>query len=123
MLGIGDRVTDVLIPELSFDALKELFNGNDFSRTRPHRQTAEPAFDFIQAALEEGSNIIQEFHDSLAVKGGKQYAILSDVCAFANTNGGTVYIGLPSDSHKPISGVSDAEKAMAELEKEINDNK
>ena len=120
VLGIGDRVTDVLIPELSFDALKELFNGNDFSRTRPHRQTAEPAFDFIQAALEEGSNIIQEFHDSLAVKGGKQYAILSDVCAFANTNGGTVYIGLPSDSHKPIPGVSDAEKAMAELEKEIN---
>ena len=53
-LGIGDRATDLLLPEVSFEALKDLFLGNDFSRTRPHRHKEEPAFDFIQAALDEG---------------------------------------------------------------------
>lgn len=119
-LSIGDRATDVLLPELDFDDLRELFESNDFSRTRPHRFTEEPAFDFIQAAREEGANIIQDFHDSMTVRGGKLYAILSDVCAFANTNGGTLYIGLPDDSHKPVIGVPEGEAGMHQLEKEIN---
>jgi hypothetical protein len=29
-LGIGDRATDLLLPEVSFEALKDLFLGNDF---------------------------------------------------------------------------------------------
>ena len=92
-LGIGDRATDVLIPEVSFQALKDLFTSNDFSRTRPHRLKEEPAFDFIHASQEEGANIIQDFHDGITVRGGKLYSIISDICAFANTNGGTLYIG------------------------------
>jgi PHP family Zn ribbon phosphoesterase len=120
VLGVGDRATDVLITDLTFDALKELFIGNDFSRTRPHRHEEEPAYDFLQAALEEGSNIVQEFHESMTIKGGKLYAILSDVCAFANTNGGTLFIGLPNDPHKPIEGIQDAEQAIGPLEKEIS---
>jgi hypothetical protein len=118
-LGIGDRATDVSLPEVSFDALMELFLSNDFARTRPHRHTAEPAYDFIQAARDEGANIIQDFHESMTVRGGKRYAIIADVCAFANTNGGTLYIGLPEDPKKPVSGISDAESSMNQLEKEI----
>ncbi|GAG38232.1 unnamed protein product, partial [marine sediment metagenome] len=38
ILGIGDRVTDVLLPEVSFEALRDLFLSNDFARTRPHRK-------------------------------------------------------------------------------------
>ncbi len=34
--GIGDRATDVSLPELSFEALMELFSSSDFTRTRPH---------------------------------------------------------------------------------------
>ncbi len=119
-LSVGDRATDVLISDLDFNDLKELFESNDFSRTRPHRFKEEPAFDFIQAARDEGANIIQDFHDSMTVRGGKLYAILSDVCAFANTNGGTLYIGLPDDPHKPIVGIQDAETGVQQLEKEIN---
>jgi hypothetical protein len=118
-LGIGDRATDVLLPELSFEALKELFVSNDFACTRPHRQTAEPVFDFIRTALEEGPNIIQDFHEALTVRGGKRYAIIADVCAFANTNGGTLYIGLLPDPKKPPIGVPDAEQAISQLDKEI----
>jgi len=57
-LGVGDRATEALLPEVSFEALLELFTSNDFARTRPQRHTEEPAFDFIQAAREEGPNIV-----------------------------------------------------------------
>ncbi len=119
-LGVGERATDVLLPELSFEALLELFTSNDFARTRPHRHKEEPLYDFIHAAREEGANIVQDFHESLTVRGGKRYAIIADVCAFANTNGGTLYIGLSADPKKPILGVPDAEHAIAQLEKEIS---
>jgi hypothetical protein len=119
-LGLGDRATEVLLPELSFQALKDLFNSNDFSRTRPYRQEEEPAYDFIQAALDEGPNIIQDFHESLTMRAGKLYAIIADVCAFANTNGGTLYIGLNSDPKKAPLGVENTDQAVSQLEKEIS---
>jgi hypothetical protein len=119
-LGVGDRTTDVLLPEIDFDALREVFQSNDFSRTRPHRMTAEPAFDFIRVAQEEGANIVQDFHEGLTVRGGQRYAIIADVCAFANTNGGTLYIGLTADPKKPPTGVPDAEQAVGQLEKELD---
>lgn len=118
--GIGDRATEVLIPEVSFAALKELFTSNDFARTRPRRHKEEPAFDFIRVALEEGANIIQDFHESMTVRGGKLYGVISDVCAFANTNGGTLYIGLNEDPKKPVIGVPSPEQAMGQLNKEIS---
>ncbi len=119
-LGVGDRVTEVLLPEVSFDALQELFLSNDFARTRPRRHTAEPVYDFIQAAREEGANIIQDFHEGLTIRGGKRYAVIADVCAFANTNGGTLYVGLVADPNKPVVGVPDAENSVSQLEKEIS---
>jgi len=118
-LGVGDRVTDVLLPEPTFEALQELFLSNDFSRTRPHRFKEEPVFDFIQTAREEGANIIQDFHESLTVRAGKLYAILSDICAFVNTNGGTLFIGLSSDNHKEPVGIGNPEQAVKQLEKEV----
>jgi len=119
-LGIGDRATDVLLPEIGFEPLLELFKSNDFARTRPHRHKEEPAFDFIRAAREEGANIVQDFHESMSVRGGKRYAVIADVCALANANGGTLYIGLSSDPRKSVAGVSDAEQSVLHLEKEIN---
>ena len=118
--GIGDRATDVLLPEVNFDMLHELFLGNDFSRTRPHRHKEEPVFDFIQVAFEEGPNIIQDFHESMTIRAGKLYAVLSDICAFSNTNGGTLYIGLGSDLNKPLPGIQEPEQAISALEKEIS---
>jgi len=118
-LGVGERPTDVLISEVSFQSLKDLFSSNDFSRTRPHRHKAEPAFDFIQSAREEGSNIVQEFHESISVRGGRLYAVIADISAFANTNGGTLFLGLNADPRKPIAGVSKPEQAITQLEKEI----
>jgi hypothetical protein len=118
--GIGDRVTEVLLPEINFEELQELFQSNDFSRTRPRHMKEQPAFDFLQVAREEGANIIQDFHESMTVRGGKLYAVISDVCAFANANGGTLYIGLTGDPKKPVIGISSPEQAIQQLDKEIN---
>ncbi len=120
-LGVGDRATDVLLPEVSFEALLDLFLSNDFTRTRAHRKKEEPAFDYIQAAREEGANIVQDFHENMTVRGGRLYAVIADICAFANTNGGTLYIGLNVDPRKPALGVSNADQAITQLEKEISD--
>lgn len=110
-LGVGDRVTEMLLPEVSFDALKELLRGDDFARTRPYRYKQEP-FDFIRAAREAGPSIVQSFHESYSKRGGKLRAIVADVCAFANTNGGTVYIGVPGDPNKRANGVSNPKECI-----------
>jgi hypothetical protein len=120
ILGLGDRVTEVLLPEVRFAALKELFLSNDFARTRPLRPQAEPAYDFIRAACEEGDNIIQGFHESPNVRGGHLYAILADVCAFANANGGTLYVGLKADPSKPVTGIANPDQVKSNLEKEFS---
>jgi hypothetical protein len=119
-LGVGDRATDVLLGEMSFPALRELFLGNDFSRTRVHHASIETeTFDFIQSAREEGATIVQDFHESMVEKGGKLYDIIADVCAFANTNGGTLFLGIGPDPKIPPAGVPEAAKAVALLEREV----
>ncbi len=120
-LGVGDRATEVLLPECSFQELKALFLSNDFARTRPYRpsKNGQNGFDFIQAALKDGPNIVQSFHESMTVRGGKLYAIIADVCAFANTNGGTIYVGVSSGSRKNSPGIPNPEQSIAQLEKEI----
>jgi hypothetical protein len=105
---------------MTFEALKELFLSNDFSRTRPHQFKAEAQqFDFVQSARDEGANIIQDFHESATIRGGKVFAILSDICAFANTNGGSLFIGLSADSHMPPVGVQNPDQLAKQLEKEV----
>jgi hypothetical protein len=117
--GIGDRATEVFLNDLSFDSLMDLFKSNDFSRTRPHRQTLEPAFDFVQAARDEGPNIIQDFYENINVRGGNLHAVLSDICAFSNTNGGTLYIGISADPQKQALGVTNPDQSISQLEKEV----
>ncbi|GAB4475063.1 MAG: hypothetical protein Kow0088_11580 [Anaerolineales bacterium] len=118
-LGVGDRPTEVLLPEVSFEALKELFESKDFTRTRPRQVSAEPVFDLIRNLQEEGPNIIQDFYETFELRGGKLNSILADICAFANTNGGTLYIGVSRDIRKPIFGVTDSDTVMQILEREI----
>ncbi len=102
--GIGDRVTEILLDELSFPALYAVLTGDDFARTRPYRAEAHP-FDYIQAARAEGPNIVQDFHERYIRRGGFLDAIVADVCAFANTNGGALYIGVSPDADTPPVGV------------------
>lgn len=119
-LGVGDRATRVQLVEPSFNALMELFKSNDFARTRPHWPATDDDFDFIQQAREEGPSIIQDFHESMTVRGGRLYAVIADVCAFANTNGGTLYIGVGADPKKEPIGIPKVSSAVRQLQKELS---
>jgi len=117
-LGVGERATEVLLPEVSFKALKELFLGNDFSRTRPYLKEEEP-FDFVEAARKIGPSLVQSFHEQMSRQGGRLHAIVRDVVAFANTNGGTIYVGAAPNAKIPPKGLENPEEALAELRTEI----
>ncbi len=118
-LGVGDRATEALLPEVSFEALQELFWGDDFARTRPARKAADKPFDHVQAAREAGPTIVQSFHERMTRRGGRLYAVVADVCAFANTNGGTVYVGVGANPKQPPVGVDQAEQDAQTLKHEI----
>lgn len=118
-LGVGERVTEVLLPEISFEALKAVFVGDDFTRTRPYRPPAEVPFDHVEAAREQGNTIIQAFHESLSREGGRLYKVLCDVVAFANTSGGAVYIGASAARKTPPKGVENPEPTVVQLRREI----
>ncbi len=118
-LGVGERATEFLLPDVSFEALRELFLGDDFARSRPYRPTADAPFDHISASREDGPNIVQSFHEGYTRRGGRMYAVLSDVCAFANTNGGTAYIGLPASKKKKAVGVDNPNGVVKAISQEI----
>jgi hypothetical protein len=117
-LGVGGRVTEVLLGEVSFEALLEVFQGDDFARTRPYRPAQAP-FDHVQAAREQGPSIVQSFHETMARRGGRLYAIICDVCAFANTNSGTIYIGVSANPKSPPVGLDNPNEAINTLRTEI----
>ena len=118
--GVGGRATEMLLPEVSFEAIQELLQGNDFARTRPHVEQREGEFDFILPAIEEGISIVLDFHESMTVRGGNLYAIIADVCAFANTNGGTVYVGIDPDRKGKPAGINNPSASVAKLQREIS---
>jgi hypothetical protein len=117
-LGVGDRVTEVALPEPTFAALKELFQDNDFSRTRPFRPKQAP-FDHVAAARQMGANIVQSFHESLAQRGGHLHEVLCDICAFANTNGGTLFVGVSNNAQNPVAGIAKPQEAVETIRNEV----
>lgn len=116
-LGIGDRMTEVLLPEVSFRALKEVFEGEDFSLLRPYRP--QTPFDFVLAAREEGNNIVQAFHERLASRRSRSSALLKDIVAFSNTNGGTLFVGLDANPEAEIVGVPRAKNAAEAIRADV----
>ena len=120
-LGVGDRATEMFLTEPSFDQIKEVLQSSDFNRTRPKKQkTGKPEFDVIKKARDDGSSIIQDFHENMTIRGGNLYTIVADICAFANMNGGTLYIGVNPDAKKPIVGLNSINQATAQIKKEIS---
>lgn len=117
-LGLGERATEVLLPEVSFEALRKVFLGSDFALTRPYRP-AEHVVDYLQSTRKEGPSIMQDFHARYTRRGGHLYAILADIGAFANTNGGTVYVGVSANPKESPVGVGNPSQAMGKLQAEI----
>ncbi|HUW08581.1 MAG TPA: RNA-binding domain-containing protein [Anaerolineae bacterium] len=117
-LGIGDRTTEILLPEASFESLLAVFEGNDFSLTRPYRAAKAP-FDHVSSAREQGPNIVQSFHESMSRRGGRLHKVLCDVTAFANTKGGTIYVGVSGTRGGVPTGVTNPSEAVSLLRGEL----
>lgn len=115
-LGIGDRATEVLLPEVSFAALKALFASDHFDWTRPFLPA--PA-DPVKAARLEGNSARQSFHENLTTKRTGMSHVVRDVVAFANREGGTIFVGSSAAEKRPVHGVEDASQAAGSLKAEI----
>lgn len=118
-LGVGERITEFQLGERSFEALLDLFRSTDFSRSRPYNPNRQP-IDYVLMARDEGASLVQSFHETLEKKGGKLEAIIEDVCAFANTNGGTIYVGISPDKDKKPLGIDKPSEAINLLASEIS---
>ncbi len=118
-LGIGDRVTEMLMRDVSFESLRASMEGDDFTVTRPFRPAAEQPFDHVQAAREQGNTIVQSFHESMAQQGGRLNKVLSDAVAMANTHGGTIYVGVSASRKGAPRGVTNPAEDVSTLKKEI----
>ncbi|MCL5952531.1 MAG: putative DNA binding domain-containing protein [Chloroflexi bacterium] len=119
-MGVGDRATEILLEEVAFEAIKDLFLGNDFSRTRPYRPATEEPYDPVRNAREEGDTLVQAFHERLHDKRAIARPVLEDTVALANTNGGTIYIGASANARTPVVGVERPEQAGSDLRNAIS---
>ncbi len=116
-LGVGARVTEILVKETSFNALKEILTSTDFTRIRPYRGAS--AWDFAERARSEGPNIIQSFHERALSKTSRTRPVLHDIVAFANTNGGTIYVGVNPNVNVAVHGVDRPDEDVRLLKSDL----
>ena len=118
-LGIGDRASEFLLDEPSFAAIVAVLRSKQFDRTRPF-YVKDAEVDVLAVAREEGASLTQSFHESANQRGGKLTAIVNDICAFANTAGGTVYVGASPRKIKP-RGLPKPADVHAEIVASLNE--
>lgn len=118
-LGIGERPTEMLLDAPTFENIAALLRSSQFDRTRPARAADKP-FDPLVAAREEGPTIVQSFHESANKRSGKLTGILADVCAFANTAGGVIYVGAGPRNDKP-KGLANAKQVEDEIRADLTE--
>ena len=116
-LGVGARITEILVKEASYAALKELFASNDFTRTRPYQQGS--GWEDIERARLDGQNYTQSFHERPFTHTSRARPILHDIVAFSNGDGGTIYVGANPDKSVPIHGIERPDEAIRMLKDDI----
>jgi histidinol phosphatase-like PHP family hydrolase len=117
-LGIGDRMTEIQLEEVSFAAIKAVFENNQFARVRPYQATASKLA-LVLAAREEGESENQIFHERLNKSRRRTNTIYKDVVALANGDGGSIYVGLNATANAEMAGVPRVKMAIAQLEEDI----
>ena len=118
-LGIGERPTELMLDEPTFENIGAVLRSKQYDRVRP-AQPADRIFDPLDVVREEGPTLVQSFHETATERGGKLAAIVADLCAFANTAGGAVYVGCKPGKGK-IKGLTDAAQTEKELRAAIEE--
>lgn len=118
-LGVGERATEIQLDEVSFEALRNVFLSQDFGRVRPVFDVLDLPEDELVSAREHGPGTTVAFHASLPKRGDRFEAVLRDICAMANGEGGHIFIGCDAKPNKKASGISDAHDVMQKLSLEM----
>src|SRR5690348_12089121 len=116
-LGVGARITEVLVKDASFEAVKELFTSNDFTRVRPFRQGG--TWEFVEKARLEGQTLTQSFHERAISRTARTRPILHDIVAFSNGEGGTIFVGANADTSVPVHGIEHPDEAIRMLKEDV----
>lgn len=112
--GIGDRVTEFRLPERSFAALKALFESSRWEDVRAARNAPSPGDDVLEARA-SGNTARQSFHETPFLKRVGQQPALQDMVAFANGDGGKVYLGIGPNDRRGAVGVTDPDGVARDL--------
>ncbi|MCL6510767.1 MAG: putative DNA binding domain-containing protein [Anaerolineae bacterium] len=118
-LGVGERATEIQLDEVSFEALRNVFLSQDFGRVRPVFDVLDLPDDRLAQARTSGAGATVAFHPALPKRGDRFEAVLRDVCAMANGDGGNIFIGCDAKAGKKVAGLADAHDAMQKLAAEI----
>ena len=117
-LGVGERPTEVQLERVTFESLKELFRSQDWHRVRPAFTVADVPDDALATARQTGASATAAFHPALPKRGDRFEAVLRDIAAMANGEGGSIFIGCDADTKK-IAGVADAQEVTSALSEEV----
>ncbi len=118
-LGIGDRPTEIALEERTFEAIKAVFESEEFDRVRKPR--ARTVRDPLQEAQRQGEGEQVAFHKRITPKGGERERILRDVVALANGRGGRIIVGASSKRTEPPLGVEHPRLTAREIETDIKE--
>ncbi len=116
-LGIGDRVTELLLDEPTWENIASVIRSKQFDRVRP-AQPQDRGFEALDVVREEGETLTQSFQENASKRGGKLNSVLGDICAFANTAGGSVYVGARAGKGK-IKGLENVIETEREIRTEL----
>ncbi|HUP26864.1 MAG TPA: RNA-binding domain-containing protein [Chloroflexia bacterium] len=116
-LGVGARITEMLVSEASFAGIKEVLTGDDFTRTRPYR--TNPLWQQVETARQQGPSATQSFHERAITRTSRTRPILHDVIGFANRQGGTIYVGANPDVSVPLHGLEHLDEDLRILMDEV----
>ena len=116
--GIGDRPTEVMLPEPTFEALQKLFESTDFDRLRVPFVSDVTRYNRVADARAEGSSDRQ----ILVVQCSED---LDQMCRYvsslANSGGGTIFIGLDPDPKSPVTGLMNAASTMRAFQSAVSE--
>ncbi len=117
--GVGERATEARLRDRTFEALKVMFESDDFTTTRAYAPHAKPK-DPVLSARAEGANLVQSFHETATQAGVLRLNLLTDICAFANTSGGTLYLGISADPRSLPVGVDNPQLVAEQLQRAVS---
>lgn len=116
--GIGDRPTEVLLAEPTFQALLALFQSQDFERVRVPYVSDVTRYNRITDARSAGASDTQVMCSGCAADPAQ---LCRHVVALSNSGGGVIYLGIDPDPTLPVTGLASPVEEMRTFQRAVTD--